>query len=38
MPADNLNELIKSALVVDDSAVQRQHSVQLLQQLGADLI
>lgn len=34
MPLENLNELIESALVVDDSALQRQHSVSLLQDLG----
>lgn len=38
MPLENLNELIESALVVDDSALQRQHSVSLLQELGVDLI
>ncbi|MCI1006618.1 EAL domain-containing response regulator [Herbaspirillum sp. C7C8] len=38
MPPENLNELIESALVVDDSALQRQHSVSLLQALGVDLI
>ena len=38
MPPDNLNELIESALVVDDSTLQRQHSVTLLQELGVDLI
>jgi EAL domain-containing protein (putative c-di-GMP-specific phosphodiesterase class I)/CheY-like chemotaxis protein len=38
MPLENLNELIESALVVDDSALQRQHSVALLQELGVDLI
>ncbi|HZG22146.1 MAG TPA: EAL domain-containing response regulator [Herbaspirillum sp.] len=38
MPLENLNELIESALVVDDSALQRRHSVSLLQELGVDLI
>lgn len=38
MPLENLTELIESALVVDDSTLQRQHSVTLLQELGVDLI
>ncbi|KAF1045675.1 MAG: Phytochrome-like protein cph2 [Herbaspirillum frisingense] len=38
MASENLNELIESALVVDDSALQRQHTVALLQELGVELI
>jgi EAL domain-containing protein (putative c-di-GMP-specific phosphodiesterase class I) len=38
MASENLNELIESALVVDDSALQRQHTVGLLQGLGIDMI
>lgn len=38
MASENLNELIESALVVDDSALQRQHTVGLLHELGIDMI
>ncbi|NUU00407.1 EAL domain-containing response regulator [Herbaspirillum robiniae] len=38
MASENLNELIESALVVDDSALQRQHTVSLLHELGVDMI
>lgn len=38
MASENLNELIESALVVDDSALQRQHTVGLLRDLGIDMI
>jgi EAL domain-containing protein (putative c-di-GMP-specific phosphodiesterase class I) len=38
MASENLNELIESALVVDDSALQRQHTVGLLRELGIGMI
>ncbi|WP_343583811.1 EAL domain-containing response regulator [Herbaspirillum sp.] len=38
MVPENLSDLIESALVVDDSALQRQHTVGLLRELGIDLI
>ena len=38
MASDNLSDLIESALVVDDSALQRQHTVGLLHELGIDMI
>jgi len=38
MATENQNKQIESALVVDDSAPQRQHTVRLLQALGVELI
>lgn len=38
MASDKLSDLIESALVVDDSALQRQHTVGLLHELGIDMI
>lgn len=38
MATENLSDLIESALVVDDSALQRQHTVGLLQSLGVEMI
>lgn len=35
---ENFNELIEFVLVVDDSVLQCQYSVLLLQELGVDLI
>jgi EAL domain-containing protein (putative c-di-GMP-specific phosphodiesterase class I)/FixJ family two-component response regulator len=38
MPEGNINASIESILVVDDSSVQRQHTVALVRQLGVELI
>ncbi|MCA1325302.1 EAL domain-containing protein [Herbaspirillum sp. alder98] len=38
MPTANQSKQIESALVVDDSAPQRQHTVRLLQELGVEVI
>ncbi|MFL9924392.1 EAL domain-containing protein [Herbaspirillum lusitanum] len=38
MAPENLNELIESLLVVDDSSLQRQHTVGLMRELGIEMI